>query len=951
MPKQRAQYDEMVAGFRDFIERVVEKDATLLVVTKGDHRLLDLPVSSAWHFPQGAGGAYAGYHPRDSAAAVSHLEALRSKGADALAVPSASLWWLDHYVDFRRHLETNYREFARDETGVVFLLASKSNGLATPRAVDPGPAENGTALHRDAAREPLEAVPVLFDPGFYAAGAAVEFGSPGEAYAHYLAHGRGLGIDPHPLFDVSWYVRQNPEVRRANIDPLIHFIERGAADGADPNPYFDTRYYLSQRPELEERGENALMHYIRTSPLGKAPEPNPLFQDTFYLRTYPDVRQAAGTPLEHFLRFGCDERRAGSRVHRNILNQGKRSSRGLTRGKWIKGTVLFVTACERPEEASEIRQAAEYLGRDHHVDSLLVACRAPAAAPHDARVADILLEDFALAADVFRPSALRLLTRSLTAMRPIFAVTDVPEVIEPLVDQQVASYFLLPNAEHLPPDDVLAAVVERARRVLAPSSAAFHGVAERLGSHPTNVARRAPAASVGARGRAGRRDRRAPSPGRALSDLLMDLAHADTDLRVTDHVPAQRAGGAPKVLIPCSDWSISGVNAALEAVGTELIERGWDVEIIFTRDEPSVLETAEGAGHLPRLPYRFLHRDKSGVPGMWEALIAEAELQAPCILLMAYDFLGNSVAPALTPNVGVVAWAQADDGDYYEQAYRLGLYCNAIVCVSGVIKDRIGALNPLIGERARVIHNTSIRACDIATRRPRRGKTLRLIYTGRLVQYQKRILDFIELAQSLDRTGVPYELSLVGTFRQREDAEETFHALAHEHLSDGRIKLRGRMDRDAIFEELTAHDFFVLLSDFEGLPLSLVEAMGRGCVPFVADSPSGIPDLVDSGENGIIMPGRDYDAWARLLTEIWADGRRHSAMSRRARATVRDRFTVEHAGAQFDSLLRDVLDDIESGAYERPPSLNWGSHRTRTGDVLPPPNLHRPGSLQIAGLK
>ena len=49
---------------------------------------------------------------------------------------------------------------------------------------------------------------------------------------------------------------------------------------------------------------------------------------------------------------------------------------------------------------------------------------------------------------------------------------------------------------------------------------------------------------------------------------------------------------------------------------------------------------------------------------------------------MAYDFVANSVVPALTDDVGAVIWAQADDGDYYEQAYRLGRYCNAVVCVS-----------------------------------------------------------------------------------------------------------------------------------------------------------------------------------------------------------------------------------------------------------------------------
>src|SRR5262249_32725842 len=147
---------------------------------------------------------------------------------------------------------------------------------------------------------------------------------------------------------------------------------------------------------------------------------------------------------------------------------------------------------------------------------------------------------------------------------------------------------------------------------------------------------------------------------------------------------------------------------SLEAVGKELIRLGWDVEIVFTRDESFVRESAGDVTHLPEIPYRFLRRRRQGLQGMWEALIAEIEAEAPCIAFMGYDFLANAVAPALSPSVGLVAWAQADDGDYYEQVYRLGRYCNAVVCVSDFIRRNVNELHPLIGKRAHVIHNSSV---------------------------------------------------------------------------------------------------------------------------------------------------------------------------------------------------------------------------------------------------
>jgi glycosyltransferase involved in cell wall biosynthesis len=228
---------------------------------------------------------------------------------------------------------------------------------------------------------------------------------------------------------------------------------------------------------------------------------------------------------------------------------------------------------------------------------------------------------------------------------------------------------------------------------------------------------------------------------------------------------------------------------------------------------------------------------------------------------------------------------------------------------------------------------------------------MRLVYTGRLVQYQKRILDFVDLAQALDRTGVPYEITLIGTFSAHDETEEEFARLAASHLADGRITLPGRMRREEIMRTLSAQDFFVLLSDFEGLPLSLVEAMARGCVPVTAESPSGIPEVIVSGENGYIVEGRDYDAWAELLAGLWRDPNAQARLSREARRTIRESFTVERIGAQFDELFRQVAKEIGSPEYERPRSLNWGGERSHAGDVLPSPNLFRPASLQIPGLQ
>jgi GT2 family glycosyltransferase len=102
-------------GYRRMVERVqaavsesVPAGASVLVISRGDRDLVDLEGREGRHFPQDATGGYLGHHPRDSADAVSRLEALRAGGAEYLVLPSTSSWWLDHYAGFAEHLRRRY---------------------------------------------------------------------------------------------------------------------------------------------------------------------------------------------------------------------------------------------------------------------------------------------------------------------------------------------------------------------------------------------------------------------------------------------------------------------------------------------------------------------------------------------------------------------------------------------------------------------------------------------------------------------------------------------------------------------------------------------------------------------------------------------------------------------------------------------------------------------------
>jgi len=112
-------YDRVVRDLPGFIARETEAGSTILVVSKGDDRLLRVQGRTGWHFPRAADGRYAGYHPEDSEDAIAHLERLRRQGAGYIVFPQTSLWWLEHYSALKRHLG-EYGPGRTDAVGVVF---------------------------------------------------------------------------------------------------------------------------------------------------------------------------------------------------------------------------------------------------------------------------------------------------------------------------------------------------------------------------------------------------------------------------------------------------------------------------------------------------------------------------------------------------------------------------------------------------------------------------------------------------------------------------------------------------------------------------------------------------------------------------------------------------------------------------------------------------------------
>ncbi|PBQ06070.1 glycosyl transferase [Pseudomonas congelans] len=131
---------------------------------------------------------------------------------------------------------------------------------------------------------------------------------------HYLDHGRAEGrkyqdisVQKQQLFrlgifDPDFYMSQYPDVANAGLDPSEHFLINGCAEGRWASLFFRSDWYMDCHPESKSHPKNSLFHYSEIgSQMGY--EPNPFFEPEYYLAKYKD-QIGSDEPLAHFIKHG-----------------------------------------------------------------------------------------------------------------------------------------------------------------------------------------------------------------------------------------------------------------------------------------------------------------------------------------------------------------------------------------------------------------------------------------------------------------------------------------------------------------------------------------------------------------------------------------------------------------------------------------------------------------------
>jgi colanic acid/amylovoran biosynthesis glycosyltransferase len=215
------------------------------------------------------------------------------------------------------------------------------------------------------------------------------------------------------------------------------------------------------------------------------------------------------------------------------------------------------------------------------------------------------------------------------------------------------------------------------------------------------------------------------------------------------------------------------------------------------------------------------------------------------------------------------------------------------------------ARTPQDAARIHVVHC----GIDLGKFAPRAGaspaaeKRLLFVSVGRLVQ-KKGHSYLVEAARVLKERNVPFEVQVIGAGPDREKLSRRIEEL---ELGDV-FHLAGSMPEEKLLPILREADAFVLPcvladdGDKDGIPVSLMEAMAYG-IPCVSTDISGIPELISSGRDGLLVPQKDSKALAGALERLAGDPGLREGLGKAGRRKVEAEFTLQGQVRALDKLV------------------------------------------------
>ena len=240
-----------------------------------------------------------------------------------------------------------------------------------------------------------------------------------------------------------------------------------------------------------------------------------------------------------------------------------------------------------------------------------------------------------------------------------------------------------------------------------------------------------------------------------------------------------------------------------------------------------------------------------------------------------------------------------------------GKFCSKIICVSDfdkklALKYAIAKPNKLV-----VIHNgVEITREDTDSKRKnaegRRYQAdgaegiIKIVFVGRLAKQKDPLLllrAFNDLPPELKDKA---QISIIGEGPKRKELEK----FIKESRLEGKVKLLGGVPREEVFEVLEKSDIFVLISNWEGFPRSILEAMSCG-LPVIASDVGGVREAINE-DCGILVKKGDRKEIKNALEKLIGNPSLIKEMGKRAEEKAKKEFSLDKMLRETEKVYKEV---------------------------------------------
>lgn len=371
-----------------------------------------------------------------------------------------------------------------------------------------------------------------------------------------------------------------------------------------------------------------------------------------------------------------------------------------------------------------------------------------------------------------------------------------------------------------------------------------------------------------------------------------------------------------KVLVVSGIWppDVGGPASHAPEVAAFLRDRGHDVEAVITADRAPAADAypvhwvsrslPKGVVHARALAAIATHARASDVvytTGMFARTAAACTLtRTPSVVKLTGDPAFERMRWRGTFTGGLDEFQRSTGLESAAlRALRSGTLRTAtrIVCPSAYLRDAVTSWG-IPAERVTVLPNpvpsVPVHADRDATRR-RLGVDSQVVlaFAGRFGP-QKALDVALDAVASADNVTLMLAGEGDGTAELQRRAEP---------LGE-RVRFLGPLARDEVIELFAAADASVLSSAWENLPHAVLESLAVG-TPVLATAVGGVPEIVEDGVNGLLVPANDRAAFASAVARFAAEPSLRERLRAGAAASV-ERFSPEQVYSELEAILQSV---------------------------------------------